>query len=212
LTASLYPFVIYTGALTGVFGSTNGVPLGYEVIYDEDDKVIALLQSSIDLPAAPVYTQGNAVITGGKLPFGVFVYNNTTNTVDFTAASGVNTTGAVTPAIPLDPETSDIGNGLEWSGTTVGLDQSGSFDVTFSNATTLTTNTVSVTVSVYDHASNVATGNSIGFAPVHASRTSPVASTNGITVSNSASGGPRVALGVTNINTNIILYLARLDE
>jgi len=202
LTASLYPFVSYTGALTGVFGSTNGVPLGYEVIYDEDDKVIALLQSSIDLPAAPVYTQGNAVITGGKLPFGVFVYNNTTNTVDFTAASGVNTTGAVTPAIPLDPETSDIGNGLEWSGTTVGLDRSGSFDVTFSNATTLTTNTVSVTVSVYDHASNVATGNSIGFAPVHASRTSPVASTNGITVSNSASGGPRVALGVTNINTN----------
>jgi len=201
LTASLYPFLTYGGAISGTFGVTNNVPAGYEVIYDTDDKLVALLFSATNYAVAPVFNGENAVITGGTLPFNVFVYNNTATNVGVAATGGANTTGSSSTSVPS--ETSDSLSGLAWNGTTVATNQTGTFTTVFTPPTgPVQTNTVNVTVSVYDHASNVTTGNNLAFAPVHARNTNPVATTNSITVSNSALGGPRVALGMTNINTN----------
>jgi autotransporter-associated beta strand protein len=201
LTEALYPFLTYGGALSGTFGETSNVPGGYEVIYDPDDKFVALLFTATNYAVAPVFDGENAVITGGTLPFDVLVYNNTATNVAVASSGGSNTTGSASGNIPS--ETSDSLAGLSWSGTNVGLNQTGNFTNVFTPPTGPTqTNTINVTVSVYDHASNVTTGNNLAFAPVHARNANPVAATNSITVSNLGDGVPRVALGITNISTN----------
>ncbi|MEX1048321.1 MAG: autotransporter domain-containing protein [Akkermansiaceae bacterium] len=206
LNDALYPFLTYGGAISGTFGVTNNVPPGYEVIHDADDKLVALLFSATNYAVAPVFNGENAVITGGTLPFNVFIYNNTVTNVAVTSSGGTSTTGTASTNIPS--ETSDSLSGLAWTGTTVGLNQAGNFTNVFAPSTgPVVTNTVNVNVSVYDHASNVTTGSNLTFAPVHAGNPNPVAATNSITVSNLGTGGPRVALGMTNINTNSAVSL-----
>ena len=203
LTADLYPFLNYTGAYSGAFAgsltNTNGIPAGFFLISDTQDKVLLLAKSNNTLEVAPLYTNGQSLITGGSNSFGIFAYNPNSNPVTFSVTNSTWTAGGI-GSLTLGSSAETNAGTMFFTGTNVGTN-TGAFVV---NAGTNTA-TNAVQFVVYDHASNVVTGTNLSFGAVHRGAAT-ASSTNSITVSNSSSGF-RIALGVTNNNTNPYLTI-----
>jgi len=148
-----------------------------------------------------IFNGPNAVIGNGATNFNIYVYNGSSNTaITNFSASGMTTNGSVTTG---SVSTNNIGanQGVElssltysYSGTNFGTN-TGAFHYTLNGAS----NQATFDVVVYDHASNVVTGTNLSFGAVHRGAAT-ASSTNSITVSNSSIGF-RIALGVTNNNT-----------
>jgi autotransporter-associated beta strand protein len=206
LTEDVYVFLSASGGLTGTLSSSN-TPSGYDLIYDTNDGVAFLKLSSVTNVVEAIFNGPNAVIGNGATNFNVYVYNGSTNTAitNFTA-SGMTTNGSVTTR---SVSTNNIApeSGVELasmtfsnSGTSFGTN-TGAFNYVLNGAS----NQATFDVVVYDHASNVVTGTNLSFGAVHRGAAT-ASSTNSVTVSNSTNGF-RIALGVTNNNTNSYLTI-----
>ncbi len=202
LTNDVYVFLSASGELSGTFASSN-TPSGYGLVYDTNDGVAFLKKSSVTNVVEAIFNGPNAVIGNGTTNFSVYVYNGSSNTTitNFTATGTNYTSGSVS--------TNNIAptNGVElpsltysYTGTNFGTN-TGAFNYTLNGAS----NQATFDVVVYDHASNVVTGTNLSFGAVHRGAAT-ASSTNSVTVSNSSTGF-RIALGVTNNNTNSYLSI-----
>jgi autotransporter-associated beta strand protein len=194
LTASLYTFVSHTGIRTGEFGFTNALPTNYGLLYG-DDGTIFLRLTNVNVNVGVNFNEGNAVITGGTLPFEVAVVNESGSQITVTGTNGLNTAGSLTPT-PVETGANTNLAGLSWSGTNIGTNN-GSFDVFYSGIT----NPVAVSVAVYDHARGSLTTGNITNLNAIVGYTNPLSGT--VTVSNASGFRVDLATASTSINTNL---------
>ena len=194
--ASLYTFVAYTGTRSNVFGSTNQLPSGYALFYDDNDKTIFLRQSTVDVNVGVVFDQGNEVITGGLLPFEVAVVNAGSSAVtNFTATSGPNVTGSIGPVTVATNDSTNF-TGLQWNGTATNTN-TGTFSVTYGTTTT----NVNLSVVVYDHAAGSLLSNTVTMQSAIAGYTNVLPFITG-SVSVTNSNGFRVNAATVSSSTN----------
>jgi len=193
LTADLYPLITYTGSLSGTFSLTNNPPTGFNLVYGTNNTIFLERVPTID--GAAVLSQGDALITGGSLPFGVLVYNNSTNSpVDFALSAGTDTTGSFGPTNIAAG--GDINaQGLAYTGTNIGTN-TGTYVLTNVTAGTATTNTL--TVQVYDHAAGSISTNMIALPDVIVGYGTALSDT--LTASNAT--GFRVGMDSVSVSTN----------
>ena len=143
---------------------------------------------------------GLAIISGGSTSFTFTVSNTGSSDLNFSAAAGTNTAGSVAgPVNVVSGGTSSATGGLSFSGTTVGLGQSGSFTVSDSAASN-SPQTGAVAVDVYDHAGGSISGGTITLPSAHAGYAGSLAGTGSASVSNS--GGTRVNLKTTGATSS----------
>ena len=193
LTADLYPLVSYTGSLSGTFSLTNNLPTGFNLVYGTNNTIFLERVPSIDGTA--ILASGDALITGGSLPFDVLVYNNSANSpVDFALGAATDTTGSFGPA-NIAPAGDTNAPGLAYNGTGIGTN-TGTY--VLSNLTAGTTSTNNVTVKVYDHAAGSLSTNMVVMPDVIVGYGAALSET--LTVSNGA--GFRVGLDSVSVNTN----------
>jgi autotransporter-associated beta strand protein len=193
LTADLYPLVSYTGNLSGVFLAPTNLPAGFNLVYGTNNTIFLERVPTID--GAAVLSQGDALITGGSLPFGVLVYNNSTNSpVSFALSAGTDTIGSFGPTnLAAGGDTNAAG--LAYNGTNIGTN-TGTYVLT--NVTAGTAKTNNVTVKVYDHAAGSLSTNMVVMPDVIVGYGAALSET--LTVSNGA--GFRVGLDSVSVNTN----------
>ncbi len=189
-----YTVLSATNGIGGTtFSSISGVPTGYSVVYTANtvDLQLSATGMVISTPA------GLQVITGGTVPFNVFVQNTVASggaNIVFTAASGANTQGAVSPGVTVQPQNTGTGVGLSFNSTAVpiGPGQTGTFTVT-DTAGANTPQPGSVNVDVLGHADYGSfAGGTLTLPNVRQGYTGPQTSTNSLTVTNTA--GYRVNL------------------
>jgi autotransporter-associated beta strand protein len=198
LTSTTYTFLTYTGSLSGTFATTNALPTGYQLVYGTNS---VYLQALAGLgPITTSFGGGtNAIITGGSTNFFVGVTNTAAagaaNMV-FTGTTVTNTTGSI-GSTTLSPQTGTNVTGLAFNGANVGLNQTGTFTVSSTNATP-SSGTGTVTVNVYDHASGSLSTSNVALSNVIVGYSNAV--TTNVGVSNSS--GTRVALGSGSVTSS----------
>lgn len=187
--------------LTKPFAATNGLNSGaltnYQVFYDDNDGIAFLKRAGVDAVAEAVFSGPNAVIGSGTTNFNVYVYNAGGSPLNFSASGdGIDTSGNIANTVISTNSGSELSQlTFSYGGTNFGTNEA-SFNAVFNG----TTNATTFDIVVYNHASNVVTGTNLTFAPVH--RAAGLAtSSNSVTVSNK-NDSFRIALGVTNNNTN----------
>ncbi|MEO6787804.1 MAG: autotransporter-associated beta strand repeat-containing protein, partial [Chthoniobacteraceae bacterium] len=178
-----YTLLSTTGNVNGTFSTITGLPSGYSVIYQPNSVILQLTSSGFIMT-----TPGNLqVITGATLPFTVTVQNPAATggaSVNFTAASGMNTTGSVSPAVVVSAQSSAPATGLSFNATSLapGPSQVGTFTGLNNGANA---QQGSVTVDVLDHASfSTFTGGTLTLPNVREGYSGPQTSTNSLSVTN----------------------------
>lgn len=150
-TAGLYNVLTYSGSLTGSFTPT-GLDSRYTLLTAPASAGSIALQRKADVGAVVAAPAAASIITGGSTAIAYTVANATPSggaSLSFASAAGGNVAGS-SSGTALANATSGSIAGLFFTGTSIGLNQTGSFTVSDLAAIT-TTGTGSVSVNVLDH-------------------------------------------------------------
>ncbi len=157
-TAGNYRLISSTG-ITGTFGSVTALDSNYILRYGTVNTNEISAQRKAEFGTVAATPAAVSIITGGSTAFSYTVVNATpTNgsTLSFSSANGANVAGASNGTAIAGGTSASI-SGLVFTGTSVGLGQTGSFTLTDPDAIGTTANG-SVTVNVLDHATSSLAG------------------------------------------------------
>ena len=150
-SAGLYRLISSTG-LSGTFASVTGLDSNYLLRYGTVNTNEVTVQRKAEFGTITATPASATIITGGSTAFGYTVANATPtggSTLSFTSSNGSNVAGVSSGSAGANTTSSSI-SGLVFTGTSVGLGQTGSFTLTDPNAIGSPVNGT-VTVSVLNH-------------------------------------------------------------
>ena len=153
-----YELISY-GSKSSQFASVTGLSSSFTLVYGTGE-----LDAQQKAGIANIATALSAsnIITGGTAPFTFTVANPVPTggaALNFSASAGANVSGGTSGTVAANSTSSPI-SGLSFSGTSVGLNQTGSFIVSDSNSLS-SPQTGTVTVNVYGHALPALSGPSV---------------------------------------------------
>jgi autotransporter-associated beta strand protein len=149
--AGAYKLISYTSR-TGTFATVTGLSPDYLLRYDTVTANEITAQRKAEFGTITATPVANTIITGGSTAFGYTVANATPtggSTLSFTSSNGSNVAGSSSGSAEANATSSSI-SGLVFTGTSVGLGQTGSFTLTDPDAIGSPANGT-VTVDVLNH-------------------------------------------------------------
>ena len=157
-SAGIYRLISSTG-LSGTFGSVTGLNSNYVLRYGTVNTNEVSAQRKAEFGTITATPAVATIITGGSTAFSYTVANATPtdgSTLSFTSSNGANVASSSNGTAIAGGTSASI-SGLVFTGTGVGLNQTGSFTLTDPNAISTTANG-SVSVNVLDHATSSLAG------------------------------------------------------
>jgi autotransporter-associated beta strand protein len=145
--------LISASSLSGTFGSVTGLDSNYLLRYGTVNANEVSAQRKAEFGTITATPAAATIITGGSTAFGYTVANLTPtdgSTLSFTSANGSNVAGASSGTAGANATSASI-SGLVFTGTSVGMGQTGSFTLTDPEAIGSPA-AGSVSVNVLDHA------------------------------------------------------------